>query len=400
MEPLVSHDVDLRGMPFMPLDVARLRDSDLAIMATGDEFRAAVLLWCAAWNQLPAASLPDNDQALAAYAGFGRDVRGWLAVKAGAMRGFVLCSDGRWYHPVVAEKAVEAWAERREYRAGKEHDNDRKRREREWRSLAFEALRAVGVSPVWNIKTGELRKLLERYELQVVQVDAQRRGDTGPDDDSDDCDGFEPVTPTVTPPVTGTGHGRVTAKTGTGTGTGTGITTPDRSQQAPEISAGATLAGDACLLMRRAGCHTTNPSHPDLLAALAEGVTPQALADTVTEGLSRAPPVAKPFAWAITTARARHAEGPKQPPQNIGTHHGTRRLAPPDEVAQYILARQQGGNVIDATPAIAARHGPAVDAHGSDLRLQVDERAHGRSGGPDCEDVVEGSFRVIGKAAG
>lgn len=176
--------------------------------------------------------------------------------------------------------------------------------------------------------------------------------------------------------------------------------TPDRSQQAPEISEGATLAGQACLLMRRAGCHTTNPSHPDLLAALGEGVTPQALGDTVTEGLSRAPPVAKPFAWAISTARARHAEGPKQPPQNTGTHHGTRRLAPADQVEQFIRAREQGGNVIDATSAIAARHGSALEAHGSDLRTQVDEWVYGGSGGGSGEDVVEGSFRVVGTANG
>jgi len=395
MNPLVSSEVDLRGMPFMPLDVARLRDSELAIMATGDEFRAAVLLWCAAWNQLPAASLPDNDQALAAYAGFGRDVRGWQSVKAGAMRGFVLCSDGRWYHPVVAEKAIEAWAERREYRAGKDHDNERKRREREWRSLAFEALRSMGVAPPkWNVGTSDLRALLERHGLRVAMPGKPQFED--PDGDpSDPC----PVTPLVTPPVTGTGHGRVTAKTGTGTGTGTGITTPDRSQQALEISEVATLAGRACLLMRQAGCPTTNPSHPDLLAGLAEGVTPEAYADTVTEGLSRAPPVAKPFAWAITTARARHAEGPKQPPQNTGTHHGPRRLAPADEVEQFILARQQGGNVIDATPAIAERHGSAVETHGSDLRSQVDQRLHGESGGRGGGDVVEGSFRVVGSAA-
>lgn len=50
-EPLVPQEVDLRGLTFMPLDVARLRDSDLAIEATGDEFRAAVLLWCASWDR-------------------------------------------------------------------------------------------------------------------------------------------------------------------------------------------------------------------------------------------------------------------------------------------------------------------------------------------------------------
>lgn len=176
--------------------------------------------------------------------------------------------------------------------------------------------------------------------------------------------------------------------------------TPDRSQQAPEISEGASLAGQACLLMRRAGCHTTNPSHPDLLAAIAEGVTPQALADTAAEGLARAPPVAKPFAWAITTARARHAEGPKTVTSNNGTSNATRRLAPAEQVEQYILAREQGENVIDATSAIAARHGSAVEAHGSDLRPQVDQRVHGEPGWSGGGDVVEGTFRVVGKAAG
>ncbi|MDV3469035.1 DUF1376 domain-containing protein [Stenotrophomonas sp. C3(2023)] len=391
MNPLVSPDVDLRGMPFMPLDVSRLRDSELAILATGDEFRAAVLLWCAAWNQLPAASLPNNDQALAAYAGFGRDVRGWLAVKAGAMRGFLLCTDGRWYHPVVAEKASEAWAERQEYRAGKNNEAERKRREREWRSLAFTALRGTGNTPPWNIKTADLRKLLERQGLQVSLVNGQDRGGGDGDDDAGGCDPGEPVTPPVTQPVTVTGHGRVTAKTGTGTG----IHTPDRSQQAPEISERATLAGRACVLMRQAGCHTTNPSHPDLIAALEEGVTPEALADTVGEGLARAPPVAKPFAWAITAARARHAEGPKPVNTSTGSNHGTRRLAPSDEVEHYIQAREQAGGAADAARAVSELHGPALAAHVADLRPQVDQRLHSESGGPCGDNVVEGTFRVV-----
>lgn len=77
-----------------------------------------------------------------------------------------------------------------------------------------------------------------------------------------------------------------------------------RSVQAPSD------AGRACVLMRQAGCVSTNPSHPDLQAALAEGVTPEALADTVREGLARSTPIARPFAWSIATARSRHAEGP------------------------------------------------------------------------------------------
>lgn len=108
-KPLTPPDCDLRDFAFMPLDVVRLRDSDLAVTAEADEFRCAVLLWCASWHQVPAASLPDDDKILAQYAGYGRVVKDWLKVRAGALRGWVKCADGRLYHPVVAEKAGEAW---------------------------------------------------------------------------------------------------------------------------------------------------------------------------------------------------------------------------------------------------------------------------------------------------
>jgi len=107
--PLVPADCDLRDFAFMPLDVVRLRDSDLAVTAEADEFRCAVLLWCAAWHQVPAASLPDDDKALAQYAGYGRVVKEWMKVREGALRGWVKCADGRLYHAVVAAKANEAW---------------------------------------------------------------------------------------------------------------------------------------------------------------------------------------------------------------------------------------------------------------------------------------------------
>lgn len=115
--PLTPPDSDLRGLPFMPLDVVRLLDSDLFALSTGDEFKAAVALWCKCWLQLPAASLPNDDRILASLAGFGRDTRGWLKVKAMAMRGFILCDDGRWYHEVIAQKAIEAWGHRLKQRS-------------------------------------------------------------------------------------------------------------------------------------------------------------------------------------------------------------------------------------------------------------------------------------------
>lgn len=109
-EPLTPADCDLRGMPFMPLEVSRLMESDLFALSTGDEFKAAIALWCRSWTQLPAASLPTDDRLLCRLAGLG--LADWLEVKDMALRGFVECGDGRIYHPVIAVKALEAWEKR------------------------------------------------------------------------------------------------------------------------------------------------------------------------------------------------------------------------------------------------------------------------------------------------
>ena len=90
----------------MPLDVVRLMDSDLFALATGDEFKAAVAAWCKSWLQIPAGSLPDDDRVLAHLTGAGSR---WRRLRAMALRGFVKCDDGRFYHPVVCEKVLEAW---------------------------------------------------------------------------------------------------------------------------------------------------------------------------------------------------------------------------------------------------------------------------------------------------
>lgn len=113
-DPLVPLHVDLRDFAFMPLDVLRLRDSDLATLSTGDQFKAAVLLWCAAWHQVPAGSIPNDDRWLARHSG---SAGAWKRVKAEALRGFVECSDGRLYHEVISEKALESWRKKQEQRA-------------------------------------------------------------------------------------------------------------------------------------------------------------------------------------------------------------------------------------------------------------------------------------------
>jgi hypothetical protein len=138
--PLTPADCDLRGLAFMPLDVARLVDSDMVALTSGEEFKAAVILWCKCWLQVPAASLPDDDRVLAHLTGAGPR---WARVKAQALRGFVLCSDGRWYHPVVAEKAREAWRHR---------SSQRDKANRRWAKVATAAGSEAGETAVPEAK--------------------------------------------------------------------------------------------------------------------------------------------------------------------------------------------------------------------------------------------------------
>lgn len=110
-EPLTAPDCDCRGLPFMPLEVSRLIDSDLTALSTGDEFKAAVLLWAKCWGQVPAASIPDDDRILARWVGV--SIGEWSNLKTMALHGWIRCSDGRLYHPLIADLAVEAFSKRR-----------------------------------------------------------------------------------------------------------------------------------------------------------------------------------------------------------------------------------------------------------------------------------------------
>jgi hypothetical protein len=147
----------------MPLDVIRLIDSDMFAETTGDEFKAAVALWCKSWTQVPAASLPNKDMVLAHLSG---NSAKWKRIKEGAMRGWILCSDDRWYHPVVAEKALAALPGREEFNHKRSAEAERKAREREDRKALFEVLRGHGVVPDWNVSTKTLRALAAEYLSQ------------------------------------------------------------------------------------------------------------------------------------------------------------------------------------------------------------------------------------------
>jgi hypothetical protein len=139
-EPLTPAGCDLRDFAFMPLDVQRLRDSDLAALESPECCWSAVLLWCASWHQVPAASLPDDDRVLAQLAGFGRVVKEWQRVREGALRGWIKCTDGRLYHPVVSDKACDAWESKFQQRWKSECARIKKHNQRHGTKVKFPTL--------------------------------------------------------------------------------------------------------------------------------------------------------------------------------------------------------------------------------------------------------------------
>lgn len=117
--PFIGADVDLRGLDYMPLLGNHLFGSEFNAAATDSEWRAALTLWWAAWNQVPAGSLPSDDIALCRLADLGRDLRSWRKLRERALHGFTLCSDGRLYHEFLCEQAVIAWGKRSKERQRK-----------------------------------------------------------------------------------------------------------------------------------------------------------------------------------------------------------------------------------------------------------------------------------------
>lgn len=81
------------------------------MLGTPEQRVACLYIWCESWHQLPAGSLPADDRMLAHLSK--TDVR-WKRMRDHCLRGWVACSDGRLYHPVVSELAMEAWESKRD----------------------------------------------------------------------------------------------------------------------------------------------------------------------------------------------------------------------------------------------------------------------------------------------
>ena len=262
-DPLIPPDVDLRGLDYMPLLGNHLFGSEFNAAASDSEWRAAVTLWWAAWNQVPAGSLPGDDVALCRLADLGRDVKTWRKLRERALHGFVLCSDGRLYHQFLCEQAAIAWDKRVKERE----------RKAKWRAEqdAKKAGRDADVPVTKNgTETGQ-----ERGRDADVPADGNRRDVTGRDDKEKEQ--ARATTPAVA-----------------------------RSPDDPPEANGhqPTPAGAVCRAMRKAGMQAVNPGDPRLLKLIEQGATLEEFSGTAAEAVAKD----KGFAWVLAVVQSRRAE--------------------------------------------------------------------------------------------
>ncbi|MFM9922732.1 DUF1376 domain-containing protein [Variovorax sp. H27-G14] len=311
-EPMVPPDCDLRGMPFMPLHCQRLLDSDLFGISTGDEFKAAVALWAKSWNQAPAGSLPKDERVLAHLS----SAKSWKKVREMAMRGWVLCSDDRYYHPLIAEYVLEAWGRREDFREVRETKETRQQRWRDKVKQLSGLLRAAGITPPAGASLEKLTSLCVTHVDGFVDAQAS----TGRRDVDD-------------PEMSLTGDSRQ--------GTGDSKETGDIARANPVLS-----AGEVCKAIRSAGVADANPSSPKLVKLIEAGIT----LDEFIAAAEAAVRKQAGFGYALTTAENRRRDATVAPLPAAAPGR------PPATEPEW--RREQRERVQQAAPYAAARRDP------------------------------------------
>lgn len=185
-EPLTPAGTDLRkGYDWMPLMVQNLRGSKNWLIAK----RAAekcpeaaigffmVSLWAAAWHEVPAGSLPDDDDVLADKAGC--PMSAWSSVKELSMRGFVLCRDGRWYHPTVCKMVDNVLDNNKKNRKRSEAARKAKAEKRAQKSLSQNCDSSAASLSQDQIRTEQIR-------TEQIRTDGERDGNKKDDPPSGD----------------------------------------------------------------------------------------------------------------------------------------------------------------------------------------------------------------------
>ncbi|GAB3359004.1 MULTISPECIES: DUF1376 domain-containing protein [Giesbergeria] len=314
LAPLTPADCDLRDFPFMLLDVKRLRDSDMALTESPEACWAAVLLWCSAWHQVPAGSLPDDDRVLANLAGYGRVVREWRKHKAGALHGWVKCSDGRLYHKTVAEKANTAWESKLQQRWKTECARIKKHNERNKTAYPlpqYEEWLAAGRPMGHPIASDSPEPKTD------VPSDNQDCPDAVPSDMASkgerEGEGYL-NTNTNTQPAAAIDQPAREPQPGDAPDGGVGVVSispiaaDDADDDLGNIPPCSTtpksqMASAVCLALKAEGMASTNPSHPDLRVLLDAGATVDSFVQAARDMRERGNLPSNAFAYVIGTVK-------------------------------------------------------------------------------------------------
>jgi hypothetical protein len=110
------------------MNAERFMSSELVAVSSHEVIGAAVLLWCRSWKQRPAASLPNDDRVIAAFARM--PLSRFKKLRGEILRGFVLCADGRLYHKTLATEAINAFQRKLAFQRKRETEAERLRK---WR---------------------------------------------------------------------------------------------------------------------------------------------------------------------------------------------------------------------------------------------------------------------------
>lgn len=98
--PLTPADCDLSRFDSIPIDLIHPNRGALAVEISDSVYRAAMALMVWSWHRVPAGSIPDHKR-LFRVAGVSQ--AWWARNKTNVLSYFVLCNDGNWYHPGIAE---------------------------------------------------------------------------------------------------------------------------------------------------------------------------------------------------------------------------------------------------------------------------------------------------------
>lgn len=265
--PLVPAGVDLTDFDWMPFDFQRLFGSDTWALSNDAEKVAAITLWGKSWYQRPAGSLPSDDRILAS-AQFSGAMGRWKRIKAMALRGWILCGDGRYYHPVVCEKALEAWLEKLAQRLSSGAGNAKR-----W-GIEFDPSLIEG-------QIVEARRFLMALNPQSRALTKKRTSGIPSGQKKIPIGSAAGIPP---------GFPSESQETGTGTETYSSVGNSSQDMGTERVGEheppSLELVGAAAAAMRRAGVFDAHPGFEPLRQYLAEGGTVASLANVAQKAVA------------------------------------------------------------------------------------------------------------------